>query len=397
MRRRAGVALVLILVVLGAINYLRPVPSVTAKALLPATDLVPGTAPSLPWPARGSAAIGVSGLGFIASSGSEPVLPAASITKVMTAVVVLEDKPLKLGEDGPTVTITDADVRSYQADLQDQQSVARVVAGETLTEYQLLEGMLIPSANNFAETIARWDAGSTDALVAKMNTRAAALRMTRTKFADVSGASASSVSTPTDLLTLGMLAMKNEVFAQIVARPQADLPVAGTVINVNAALGQSGIIGIKTGSGLNTGANYLFAAGATIDNHKIRLFGCVMGVPTLAIAFQSALSLVGVMAATLHVRRVISRNQSIATYTAPWGDVTDLVATVDLDLTEWPGMIVRQRLDAKTLVLDQAVPSLSQEGAEHVVLGDYVEDIPLVTEYPMYPPGRLWRLTRITF
>ena len=397
MRRRVGAALVVILVVLGAINYLRPVPAVTAKALLPATDLVPGTAPSLPWPARGSAAIGVSGLGFIASSGSEPVLPAASITKVMTALVVLEDKPLKLGEDGPTVTITDADVRSYQADLQDQQSVAKVEAGETLTEYQLLEGMLIPSANNFAETIARWDAGSIDALVARMNSRAAALRMSRTKFADVSGASASSVSTPTDLLTLGMLAMKNEVFAQIVARPQADLPVAGTVINVNAVLGQSGIIGIKTGSGLNAGANYLFAAAATIDNHKITLFGCVMGQPTLAIAFQSALSLVGVMAATLHVRRVISRNQSIATYVAPWGDVTDLVATFDLDLTEWPGMIVRQRLDANTLVLDHALPSLSQEGAEHVVLGDYVEDIPLVTEYPMYPPGRLWRLTRITF
>lgn len=396
MRWRVGAALLLVLVVLGAINYLRPIPAVSAAALLPATDRVPGTPPALPWPSRGAAAVAVSGLGFIASSGNEQAVPAASVTKVMTALVVLEDRPLKKGETGPSVTITDADVQAYQLEAKDQSTV-KVEAGETLTELQLLQGALIPSANNLAETLARWDAGSIDALVAKMNARATALHLTHTKFADVSGASPSSVSTPTDLLTLGMLAMQNEVFAQIVGTAQVDLPVAGTVYNVNGALGQSGIIGIKTGSGLNTGANYLYAATATIDNHKIRIYGCVMGQPTLAIAFSSAETLIAAMSSALHVRRVISRNQAVATYTTPWGDATDLIATVDLDLAEWPGMVVRQRLDAKTVVFDQPVPPSTQEGIEHVVLGDYVEDVPLVTADPMYPPGRIWRLTRLSF
>jgi D-alanyl-D-alanine carboxypeptidase (penicillin-binding protein 5/6) len=396
MRWRVGAGLVLILLALGAANYLRPIPAVSAAALLPATDHVPGTAPALPWPSRGSAAVGVSGLGFIASSGNEQAIPAASVTKVMTALIVLEDHKLKKGETGPAVTIIDADVQSYQSDLQDQQSVAKVEAGEKLTELQLLEGMLIPSANNFAETLARWDASSIDAFVAKMNARATALRLTRTKFTDVSGASAGSVSTPTDLLTLGMLAMRDEVFADTVARAQVDLPVVGTVVNVNGALGHSGIVGIKTGSGLNSGANYLFAANATIDNHVITIFGCVMGQPTLAISFDSAQTLIAAMSAVLHVRRVISRNQSIATYTTPWGDQTDLIATVDLDLAEWPGMVVRQHLDATSLVIDKPLPSSTTEGTEHVVLGDYVEDVPLVTADPMYPPGRLWRLTRLT-
>lgn len=394
---RVGVGLLLIVVALAAFNYLRPIPAVAAAGLLPSTDTVPGTAPALPWPARGSAAVGVSGLGFIASSGNEQAIPAASVTKVMTALVLLTDKPLKKGEDGPAITITDADVATYESDAASGQSVARVAAGEQLTELQALQGMLIPSANNLAETLARWDAGTIAAFVAKMNARAAALHLTHTRFADTAGASAASVSTPSDLLALGMLAMEDPVFASVVAMPQVNLPVAGIVYNVNGVLGQSGIVGIKTGSGLDTGANFLFAAKATVDNHEVVLYGCVMGQPSLAIAFTSAKTLIAAMTPALHVRRIIERNQSIATYTTPWGAQTDIVSPVDVDLAEWPGMVLRQHLDANRIVVDSPVAPGTREGTEHVVLGDYDLEVPLVTADPLYPPGRLWRLTRISF
>jgi len=397
MWRRAGIVLLLIVVALAAFNYLRPIPAIAATPLLHATEVVPGNAPALPWPAKGSAAVAVSGLGFVGTSGNEQAIPAASVTKVMTALVVLEDSKLKKGDSGATITIGDADVRSYQADLADQQSVVKVELGEQLTLFQVLEGMLIPSANNLAETVARWDAGSIDAFVAKMNSRAGQLHLTHTKFADTSGASAASVSTPTDLTSLGMVAMQNEVFAQIVARGQADLPVAGTVYNVNGVLGQGGNIGIKTGSGLNAGANFLFAANATVDNRTIVIYGSVMGQPTLQTAFASAQALIAATSAALHVRRVIARNQSVASYTTPWGEQSDLVSTVDVDLAEWPGMVLRQHLDAKRIVIERPVAPSTQEGTEHVVLGDYNFDVPLVTADPLYPPGRLWRLTRITF
>jgi len=365
--------------------------------LLRATAVVPGDPPSLPWPARGSAAVGVSGLGLIATSGNEQAIPAASVTKVMTALVLLANKPLPQGQAGPTITLTDADVQSYQTDLAQKQSTVKVEAGEQLTEQQLLQGMLIPSANNLAETAARWDAGSIDAFVAKMNARAESLRMTHTKFADVSGASASSVSTPSDLLILGMAAMKDPAFADIVAMPQVNLPVAGIVFNVNGVLGQSGIIGVKTGSGLDTGANFLFAATVTVDGREITLHGCVMGQPTLDIAFASARKLIDAMAGALHVRRVIAHNQSVATYTTPWGNVSDLVSQDDVDLVEWPGMVLRQSLNSSPIVIDHAVPSSTREGTEHVVLGDYDLEVPLVTADPLYPPGRLWRLLRVAF
>jgi serine-type D-Ala-D-Ala carboxypeptidase (penicillin-binding protein 5/6) len=396
MRLRVGIVLLLVVFGLAAWNYLRPIPAVAATGSVAATEAITGTVPVLPWPNRGSGAVGVQSLGFIASSGNEQPIPAASVTKVMTALIVLEDKPLLKGQPGPIITLTDADVQAYEADFANKESVVEVRAGEPLSELQALQGMLIPSANNLAETLARWDAGSIDAFVAKMNKRAADLNLTHTKFADVSGANPGSVSTPSDLMSLGVTAMKQEVFAQVVGMGQAVLPVAGIVYNVDSVLGQSGIIGMKTGSGLSTGANFLFAANVTVDGHEITVYGCVMGQSTLANAFASAQSLIASMQTALHVRREIARNETIATYVMPWGAQSDLVSSVDVDLVEWPGMVLRKRLDARTIVVDQPLPAKTQEGNVHMVLGDYNLDIPLVTADSMYPPGRLWRLTRLS-
>jgi D-alanyl-D-alanine carboxypeptidase (penicillin-binding protein 5/6) len=396
MRLRVGIVLLLVVFGLAAWNYLRPIPAVAATGALAPTETIAGTTPTLPWPNRGSGAVSVQGLGFIASSGGEQPIPAASVTKVMTALVILEDKPLKKDEPGPTITLSDIDVAFYDTDVANKESVAEVRAGEQLTELQALQGLLIPSANNLAETLARWDAGSVQAFVTKMNQKAAALHLTNTKFADTSGANPGSVSTPTDLMVLGAAAMKQEVFAQIVSMGQAQLPVAGIVYNVDRALGQSGIIGIKTGSGLNTGANFLFAASLPVDGHQITVFGCVMGQLTLDVAFASAKSLISALQAALHVRRVLARNQKIATYVTPWGAQSDLVSSVDVDLVSWPGMVLRQRLDSKSIVVDKPIPAGTQEGNVHMVLGDYNLDVPLVTADPLYPPGRFWRLTRLS-
>jgi serine-type D-Ala-D-Ala carboxypeptidase (penicillin-binding protein 5/6) len=390
---------VLLLAVVAAAtwNYLRPIPAVAASGSVPASETIAGTLPSIPWPVRGSAALGVQGLGLIASSGNEQAIPAASVTKVMTALVILEDKPLGANEAGPTITLTDADVQSYQADVANRESVALVQSGEQITELQALQGMLIPSANNLAETLARWDAGSIEAFVAKMNARAAALHLIHTRFADTSGANPGSVSTPSDLVALGISAMKQEVFAQVVGMGSAEIPVAGTVYNVDQVLGQSGIIGMKTGSGLNTGANFLFAAKISVDGVPITFYGCVMGQATLNDTFAAAKKLIGAMQAGLHVRHVIARNQTVATYITPWGAQSDLVSSVDVSLVEWPGMVLRERLDTRPIVLNQALPAGTQEGTEHLVLGDYNLDISLVTADPLYPPGRFWRLTRLGF
>ena len=387
----------MVLLGVAAWNYLQPIPAVAASTSRPPQAAVSGTPPILPWPGVGSAAVGVGGLGLIATSGDVRPAPTASVAKVMTALVVLEDKPLTLGEAGPMLTITDADVATYKADAASKQSVVPVIAGEHLSEFAALEGLLIPSGNNIAETLARWDAGSVPGFVDKMNKRAAALNLKHTTFADPAGVFFQTASTPADLLAMGMAAMQQPVLAQIVGLPQTTLPVAGTVYNVNAALGQNGIMGIKTGSGLDSGANFLFAATATVDGQEVTLYGCVMGQPTLDTAFKEARALIGAMAAALRVVKVVTRNEVVGAYETGWGSHSDLVATADVTLVEWPGMILRQQLDASTLDVERPVASGTSAGKLHVVLGDQQFDAPLVTSGSLDPPGIAWRWLRINF
>lgn len=395
MRWRIALGAVLLCAALLAWNYLRPVPAVAASSSLPVQTIVPGAAPAVPWPNGGAAAVGVSGLGPIATSGDVPPSPTASVAKVMTALIVLEDKPLVPGGTGPNITLTDVDVQAYENDLAQKQSVVAVQAGETLSEFQALEAMLIPSGNNMAETLARWDAGSVPSFVAKMNKRAGELGLQKTKFADPAGASAGTTSTPSDLMALGMAAMQLPVFAQIVKLPQAKLPVAGTVYNVDAALGKDGIIGIKTGSGFNTGANFLFAASVQVGGHPITIYGCVMGQPTLEAAFTAARTIVKALQPALTVKQVLARNQAVGAYDTAWGEHSDILSTVDVALVEWPGMVLRQQLEAKTLSVDGPISPGTTVGTLHVVLGDYTLDVPLATATQLYPAGKIWRITRL--
>ena len=395
MRGRFFIGAILLIGAVLAWNYLRSWPVIAATTAVPAQSAVPGDPVALPWPSVGSAAVAVSGLGALGSTGNAPATPTASVAKVMTALVILTDKPIKAGETGPTLTVTDADVQTYLSDREQQQSVVAVSAGEQLTEFQALEGMLIPSGNNMAETLARWDAGSITSFVDKMNKRAKALGLKTTKFADPAGASTESVSTPTELITLGIAAMQQAAFAQIVVMTQAELPVAGVVYNVDSVLGQAGIIGIKTGSGLKEGANFLFAAAIMIGPHPVTMYGCVMGQPTLAAAFNAAKALVIAMKAGLTVKKVLIKNQTVGAYDTTWGQRADVIATTDVDLVEWPGMILRQRLDAPVLKIDGPLPAGTRAGTLHVVLGAYVLDVPVVTDTALYPPGKFWRVTRL--
>jgi D-alanyl-D-alanine carboxypeptidase (penicillin-binding protein 5/6) len=147
---------------------------------VPGTRLVPaarsrafaGRPLRLAWPRQGEAAVGVAGVGLIGSHGSGRPTPIASIAKVMTAYLVLREHPLHGGAGGPRITVTPADVAVYRADAAAGQSVVAVRAGERLTERRALEGLLLPSGNNIATLLARWDAGSERGFVAKMNARA---------------------------------------------------------------------------------------------------------------------------------------------------------------------------------------------------------------------------------
>jgi len=231
------------------------------------------------WPAHGQAAFVLTGQARIQAGPNQHVAAIASVAKVMTAYLVLHDHPLGLGEEGPTITLTDADVADTDRRRRQQESVVPIAAGEQLTERQALQALLLPSANNIAAVLARWDAGSTDRFVARMNATARSLGMTHTRYADPSGYDDATVSTAADQVRIVDRAMRVPVFASIVATPSATLPVAATVHNTNALLGHNGFVGVKTGSTAAAGGCFAFQAIRWIDGKRTTITGVVLGQP----------------------------------------------------------------------------------------------------------------------
>jgi D-alanyl-D-alanine carboxypeptidase (penicillin-binding protein 5/6) len=197
----------------------------------------------------------------------------------MTAYLVLRDHPLRPGQDGPTITLTDADVADTERRRRQQESVVPIAAGVQLTELQALQALLLPSANNIAAVLARWDAGSVDRFVARMNAAARSLGMTHTRYTDPSGLDDATVSTAADQVRLVDWAMRLPVFASIVATASATLPVAGTVHNTNTLLGHDGFVGVKTGSTAAAGGCFAFRAIRWIDGKRTTITGVVLGQP----------------------------------------------------------------------------------------------------------------------
>jgi serine-type D-Ala-D-Ala carboxypeptidase (penicillin-binding protein 5/6) len=235
--------------------------------------------PSTVWPAYGQAAFIRTGQAQIHAGPNQDPAPIASLAKVMTAYLVLSDHPLQLGQQGPTITLTEAGVADTDRRRGQDESIVPVAAGEQLTELQALQALLLPSANNIAAVLAQWDAGSAGRFVARMNANARSLGMTHTRYTDPSGYDDATVSTAADQVRIVDRAMSLPVFARIVATPSAWLPVAGTVHNTNTLLGQDGFVGVKTGSDDAAGGCFAFRAVRWIDDKRTTITGVVLGQP----------------------------------------------------------------------------------------------------------------------
>jgi len=208
--------------------------------------LDPPAATAIAWPKVGSAAVVIPALG-VARAHHDGVVPIASLTKMMTAYVVMEKLPLNPGETGPCLNVNSDDVAYYQTIKEEGQSSAAVAVGERLCEDQLLAGLLVHSAGNFATMLANLAWGGTKAFVAHMNADAVALGLAGTHYVDVTGIGTGSVSTALDQGLLAAKLMQWPAVRAIVDQPSVSLPVAGTLNSFTPFVGQDNVIGVKSG------------------------------------------------------------------------------------------------------------------------------------------------------
>jgi serine-type D-Ala-D-Ala carboxypeptidase (penicillin-binding protein 5/6) len=371
----------------------RPLPAPTAELVAAADELVPGPAPQLPWPSTGQAVLDVDGVGRLGQYGAPAPIPIASVAKVMTAYLVLTDRPLAIGTAGPAVPVTAEEIANHQAEAARSESLISITAGQTFTERQALLALLLPSANNMARILAAWDAGSVAAFVAKMNTTAAELGMPQTHYTDPSGFDPGTVSTAADQVVLAHKAMAIPAFAELVATPSAVLPGNGTVVNANHMLGQSGVVGIKTGSTTEAGGCLLFAAKIQAAGQTVTIIGAVFGQPgsnshrQLLGTFPIVKALLATAGQLLTQYTVIHAGQLIAKIRGPIGTGTTLTASNDLTILGWPGMPVHVTADLPP------VPASLAAGARFGRLTvNSGEEVSLQAGGQLQPPDRWSRI-----
>lgn len=397
----AGV-LALLAVAYVVVQLVRSPPALTATASPPTTLRVGGSVPRLPWPSQGSAAVEVVGVGSLGSFHGTTARPLASVTKLMTALVVLKRHPLAAGDGGPTIRISAADVVAYRADLASDQSVLKVSAGEQLDELQALEGLLVPSANNLAPILARWDAGSVGAFVARMNATARELGLEHTHFVEPSGIAAGDVGSALDMVRLGAAALANPTIAAIVRLGEVELPVAGTVINYDYEVGHHGIIGIKTGSSSAAGGNFVFAARRRLDGRTLTVVGSVLGqegVSRLQTALDAGERLATAAFGSVRSLTVTRAGAVVIHVRAPWSPrAVSGVTTETVRYFGVPGANARVRIAVAGSLVGRRVRSLASGtriGTLTVAVAGRRFEVPVVASSGLAGPSLHYRLTRL--
>ncbi len=391
-------ALIVVVAALVAVQVLRSPPS-QAATIRPIADVrVPGSA-VIRWPVARQAAVQIRGLGPVRTVGRPIPVAVASLAKMMTAYVVEHDHPLAPGEAGPAVPVTPTDAATYARERAANDSVVAVVAGESLSEQQALQALLVPSADNVATILARWDAGSVGTFVAKMNAEAASLHLAATRYTDPSGLDASTVSTARDQLVVTRDLMSVPSLAAIVAMPTATLPVVGSVHNYDSAVGHHGIIGVKTGSDLTSLGCWAFAARRTVAGVRRTVYGVVLGVtPTAAGLIAPALAagarLADAVARTYRQVTVVAAGTVVGYVRAPWraGPVPVEVARA-VEGVARAGTTIQARTVLRTPG-GGTVASNQQLGTITVDRLRGVTTSPMVAAGSASGPSLSWRLTR---
>lgn len=390
-RRRAAIWVPIVLVVTIVAAYcgttlLWPLDAVAPKAAAVAVAPIPSAKASITWPKHGAGAVSVPAFTGTPTSTSKQ-LSMASITKVVTVLTVLQRKPLTSGE-GPRYHFTAKDRVAYHGYLMRNESALDVPVGGSLTEYQMLQGILIGSASNYADRITKDTFGSKAAFVSAANQLLHKNGITGITIVDPTGFERGNKATPAALMKLAALAMKDSTVASIVGMSEVILPGAGSVQNTNGIVDDDGVDGLKTG----TLVGYDLLAGKTIQVNgvTVRLFAVSMYQPDEDARNAVTRNLFTQLEKQLQVKPSVTRGTTVGEVRTVWGEKVPVVTTDDAGVILWNG----DAADVSTTF------TLHDQRTKGSVVGSLRAEGPLdsakvsaVLAHDVEPPSAWWRLT----
>ncbi|TFD60632.1 hypothetical protein E3T43_01990 [Cryobacterium sp. Hh7] len=406
-----GTVVILSLGVYGPAMLLGPLPAVTATTVTPAAGAFAPTPPVLS--ANGASAIavlaattsdasgttstGTTSTGTvsqaaepIAVAGTAEALPMASIAKVVTALVVLDAKPIADGESGPVVTLTAADFQSYLDYDQVGARSVTVFADEQWTELELLQALLLGSSNNHADSVARWAFGSLDAYVEAANAWLADNGLTGSAVVDATGLGDGSAGTATDLARLAGLAATDPIVSSILERPASALADRRGVENTTSFLPEEGITGISRSYTDAAGVCFLFTAEVSDGASSFTFSGAFIGEPTYDALTADLTALMESARAGVGPLPVLAAGDEYATFESAWGDEASAVVGVSRTRYAWQAATP----EAATVTLKDFATARTGANVGEVRLTVAGEELSaaLKLDQAINNPGLGWRL-----
>jgi serine-type D-Ala-D-Ala carboxypeptidase (penicillin-binding protein 5/6) len=396
-----GIVVVVLLAAVGgyagwALNA--PLPAPVADVRQPGlADPVPAV---LALPAEGSSAVAVTGAdeflgdgasGVWTTSGSGDPRPLASLTKLVTALVILDARPLEGADAGPTITFSDADHDLYDEYYVQGATIAAMPAGSAMSLRDALAVMLVPSASNYAEAVSTWAFGSQGAFLGAARSWLAENGLTATTIVEPTGLSARNTASPADALALAKLAAAHPVVAEIAGTRSISLPTTGVLHNTNGLLGTAGITGLKTG---NLGAGtFNLAYTASIElgfGEPVRITGVVLGGGSRDEVGRDVVRLLDSIRDGFRLTHLIDQGRELGTYTTAWGSSATLVVGESASIRTWSDTPITREMDV--------VAPTSYEDGEVVgsitwTAGPRTATTTLEVEGSLEPPTDWWRLT----
>ncbi|OLZ61226.1 hypothetical protein AVW11_24720 [Streptomyces amritsarensis] len=391
---------VLLGIILAIVQLVRPLPQPKLVMTAKSSYTFEGAMPQLPWPSEGQAYMAAAGLGTLGQSGEQKPVPIASVTKSMTAYIILRDHPIKKGEQGAMIDVDKtAETEGKKNDsVNNESTLDTVKEGDKISEYDAIAALMIPSANNIARLLARWDSGSQEAFVKKMNDTAKELGMTNTTYTDPSGLDATTVSTAEDQVKLGLKLVEIETLLDITKKPNWVDPSGKSWRNWNGLTGPSGALGIKTGTTTKAGGNLLFAAQKKIGNTNQLIVGAVLGQhkPSIidTVLAASKQLMVGTQKA-LEGATVVKKGDVVGYVDDGLGGRTPVVATADVQAIGWASLTVTVKLADGGGAMPQTARAGTEVGVLTVGEGASQVKVPVALKSDLASPGIGSKLTRI--
>lgn len=387
-----GLALVLGTAFYLPLTLLAPL---SASAAVIAPYEAPETAtPEIALPEFGATAVGAVGFeGLLAQSGTDQPVPMASITKVVTVLTVLEAKPLGVGEDGPDISFTSQDNRIYHEYVARNGSVKPVRAGLVLSQREVIELTLIASANNYAQSLVNWAFGSEADFVPHAEAWLAEHGLENTTITDATGMNYENTATAADLVRLGTIALQDPLVAEITNTQSASIPGVGEIKNTNKLLGSGGVTGMKTGTLDEWGHNLLFTAEYPVGSQTVTVVGAVLGAADKNALTAGVTGVLSGVESGFQELTLTTAGQNYGSYTAPWGDATDLVSAREARVVVWGQTAVTLAVEAQPVSLVEAG---TEVGSLVFTVGATRIEVPLEAASTIDDPGAGWRLSHPT-